>query len=1159
MEEDSFKILKFTPPDPPVGFVPRPRLSQTIAMGLQGQMVLLSAPAGYGKTSLLAYVASEWGRFVGDPTAVHLAWYQLDPADDDAAVFVSGLVEAIRRVVPGFGETVRAALRATADGRGEIGRLIALFLDELHRVEPEQVVLILDGLHHLTDRAIVEALEQLLLGAGSPLRLIVASQTDPHLYLSMLRARDALVELRTEDLQWNPEELRRLALQRVGRTVPQRVLDDLMRATGGWPSAANLASMIVARDPNNAQFLVRLAPTEHGYGVLLREVLFGLPAERREEVLRSSLLTRLDPESCLDGVGVSDPEALLRSIEEASLPVMRPAGRDLPLCYEPFFRSALQQELARQLLPREHQDLRRKVAAYYAARGEISEALPRYLQMGDYEEAATLLERTMVTDRWVGAVDVSLRWLRSLPASVREKHPALMVQEAEMLLARERVDEARVLLVASQPGLEASGDSRSRGQQLRCKAAAHLLEGRYPSARDSAREALRHLPEGDNAQRAGAFWLESRALEFMGDLASSFSAAAEGLLEAERSSHPQLAVRALMQLAMVAYLRGDYSRALALSGRAVQRARLLGMDVVAISDIGGPVSSIYLDRGQRQEALAVAEIALAASEKLRDEFGQLRALLVQAATLEGLAQREAAGEILAGVLDRTSKLPARRSERTLALQAVSAFLLRRGRQKEGLGKARRAMEEATASSHQILIDQCCLIEAAGQMSGPRMPMVLARIRRLNDTFKRSDNRRWLSAGHRLLAQGYGQLGLRWQARSHLRTSLAIAAEQSYVSMPLGLPVKADRLFLLAVREGVAHEVAGTLLGVDPASGSRLLDPLLHQKNPERRSRAEQAAKGSEKGLGGAVQARLGWPGGESGERRQEPAPAEEGRERVDLRSLGDFHAVVGGERVEWASEDARDLAAYLLVHRTVAMLRERVLHDLWTDEDPAIANVRLHEALYRIRESFGPGFPPVDPALDGEGVYRWEGAGCAMDVESFRDLLGRVRRLLDRETPPVLSGQVVSLLQQAVELYQGEFLGGFAFPWCEAPREELRGLLLWATRLLIDHQMALQGWREAIRYGLKSLKSDPLQEDVVRDLMVCYFRAGDRGAVDRQYRELKRLLARDRGAAPSEETRQLRFKLLGTGAGWARIQSLEPAVMVVGKQGGGVQGSGLRR
>ncbi len=1099
--------------------------------------MLLMAPAGFGKTALLASIASEWKRFAQLSTATHLAWYRLDSTDDDAAVFVRGLLESVRRVVPGFGSVAQAALQGTADARGQLRRLMALFLDELHEVGPLRVFLVLDGLHHLKDRAILEPLEQVLLEPDSPLRLIVSTRTDPRFYLSAFRARDALVELHADDLRFTEEEMRRLVLKRSGRRVAPIAVDALVRGTEGWPSAANLASLIVAREGGPLPFS-RLAPTEHGYGLLVRELLAGFPQEKRDALLRGSLLARLDHHSCREAAGVSDPDGFLSFVEEASLPVVRPAGADLPLYLEPLFRSALEQELARVLLNHEYQELRRRVASYYREAGEPSEALQIYLSMGAYEEAAALLESVVEGELSRGHLDIASRWLRALPAVVRDGHPGLMVQESRLLLARDRLEDARVLLVAARPGLETSRDVRSRAQQLGGLSAVRLLEGRYPDAVRLAREGLEQLPAEESSERAELFWLQSRGLELVGDLAGAFSAAIEGLLEAERGGQLSLAVRALLQAGRLAHLRGDYGQALALSGRAVQRASLLGQDILAVNSAGAIASTIYMERDQLEEASMVAETLLAVGRKLRDEAGQVRAQLARAAILERLGEVEVSRQMLAGAMELLARLPARLPEHTLARQMLAASLFRQGKRKGGLAQAHLALRAAQDSSHPSLVDQCSLMVAAGEMTGLKAPFALARLRRMNDIFRRSDNRRWLSAGLRLLAQGYARLGLRWQARAHLRTSLALAAEESWVGMPLGMPSRRGRLLALAVREGVAHKTAATLLGLDPSEGGKALAPLLAHKDPRVKARAEEAAKGMEKGLGRVPRARLVWPG--------LPSAAEEPFPSVALFSLGGLQGTVEEQPGDWPSVDAMNLAAYLLVNRAIAVPREQLLRDLWPTEAPAVAHLRLQESLYRIRETLGPGYPPVDPDLDGRGVYRWDGSGCYIDSESFRRLLGRIRQQLEFESPPVLSDGVVSLLEEAVHLYRGEFLAGFDFPWSEPQREELRALLLWATRLLIDHYMALRQWRDAIWHGLKSLRSDPLQEDVVRDLMLCYFRIGDRRAVDVQYREVKRLLAKHRGVWPSEETRKLRLRLLGDGAGWVRYEGIQPRVLVVG-------------
>ena len=643
------------------------------------------------------------------------------------------------------------------------------------------------------------------------------------------------------------------------------------------------------------------------------------------------------------------------------------------------------------------------------------------------------------------------------------------------------------------------------------------MDGRYQDTKKIAEEALAQLPDEDEAERAELFSVLARAHEMIGEVPAAFAAASQGLFAAERSGQLRLVVHALSQLGMLAEIRGDYAEALALSGRAVERSTLLASEELFIATLGGLAASIYLERDQPEEALGVATRALESSARLHEAGGQVRAkLALLRAKWHSRHDYDGAG--LDDLVSQASKLPARQVERALVLQFMAARLLRQGKQKDGAKTARTALDAAIATTHQPLIEQCRLLLAVSEAAGPMSFTRTVRARRLRDALSATDSRRWLSASLRLLAQSYASMGLRWRARANLEKSLVLAAAGGYVGMPLGLPSRAEALLSFAVRHDVVPELASPLLGVERDSVGKLLAPLLSSDKPELRRRAESAAKGLVLGLGRAPRPRLSWPGfaGDDG-----------GMEEVALQVLGGLNPFVGSKRAEWPSSDARSLAAYFVVNRDSELFREALLSDVWPAIQPAEASVRLQVALYQIRESLGAGYPRVDLELESRGVYRWAGEGCAIDVERFRDLFREVEQQLALQTPPVLAGDTVGVLEEIVEIYQGEFLPDLNFAWCIEQREVLRSQLLKATRLLMDHYMALRRWRDAIRHGLKSLKSDPLQEDVVRDLMTCYFRVGERASVLWQYREVKRLLAKERGAWPSEETRSLRVRLLG--------------------------------
>lgn len=1095
---------KWIPPATPFGYVERPRLATRLASLESVRFTVLHAPPGYGKTAVLASVAASWdarGRSPAGP----LAWYSLDRRDDDAAVFVEGMVRAVNAVVPAAGRNTISVLRGLADATPELDRLLGVLCREIQEAGVRTVYLVLDDFHLIADKSILSSLEQLLRDARSPLRLIVATETVPTYYLSTLRSHGGLLEIEEEELRFTPEEVARLVGERGSARLSSQAVESVVRETRGWPSAAAVAAAIVSYAGTPLPF-TRLAPTEHGYGQLVKEVVNRLPVEIGQALLLSSLLPVVQ-ESMLRDLGAPSAGLVLDAIEKLALPAAFVAAPEPTIRFDASLRAALERELVAQTPPHELRRLHKEVALYLAGAGLWDEALDRYLKGWAHEEAASLLEQVASDEIAAGHVDTVLRWLRAVPNVTRKGRPRLMVLEARALLARREVQEARVLLSTVEPQLRAVEDQQGLGERSALLSEVLFAESRYRESAEAARDALSRLADDDHERRGATMLALGRSLEMLGDLGASADASAGGLLEAERSGDQQFVVRALQQLSRILELKGQYAEALSLAFRAVDRSKLLGTEDLAVLSCGDTAGSVYLERGQFKEASAVAARMLAASERLGDAVGRLKAQLLVARSTE-VADGSFSDGTADALLSAAGTGPETAMDRVRILQWVSACLLRRGRRREGIARARLAEKVATSTGHQPSVIVSRILAAGGESVS----------REVQRALQQMDARRWLAAANRISAQRYVQIGNRWWARDRLHKSLSLAAREGYVGMPLGLPSRAASLFEFAVRHDIEPLVAGSLLGVEPERARRVLEPLLTGKNASLKARAEAAVKGLESGVGRAPEPRLVWPGDEAGSRPSQ----------VAIQALGGIGSFVDGQTVSWPTEDARNLAAYFVVRREISVPRGVILEEVWPGVPEHEAMSRLHVALADIRQALGAGYPQVDPALEAAGEYRWDCDGCSIDVERFRALMRALDERMDGERElPLLSGTALGILEEAVGIYQGEFLAGIEFAWCSDQREELRSRLLLSTRMLMDHFMALRDWRNAIRYGVKSLKSDPLQEDVVRDLMLCYFRIGDRSSVTSQYRELKRVVARERGAWPSEETIQLRVRLLG--------------------------------
>jgi LuxR family transcriptional regulator, maltose regulon positive regulatory protein len=1118
MRDQATDLLKFAPPGPPSEFIARPRLSRALAEGLRQRLTLLVAPAGYGKTSLLSSMAHRWEWFSQQAGAEHLAWFQLDSTDNDPAVFLEGLVRAFRGPIPGFGLPTLLALRGTADPSRRLDRLITVFLDDLIRSGREGMVLALDDFHRLTNRDMLNAVDRHFVASEAPFRLVISSRTDPPMYLGGHRTRGEVLELGIDDLRFSVEEVRELLQRRVGSSVPEETVTAVFRETKGWPSFVFVAALLAERSGGVIP-LTNLAPTEHGHARMVSEVVRQLPWEKRDVLLRSSLLPFLDDAACANTRVMGKANGILTFIREAGLPAVAPAAASSLLRYDPLFRSALERELQQTLSPEEYRALQLEAAIHCEEQGDWHEAISRYLLAGDGEAAASLVERAAGLEMEMGHTETVFQWIRSLPTAVRRSHPRLIVEEGKLLMLRGQLDEARATLASAKLELLARGDSEGEAERLGAWALLALKEGNPEEARRSVAEALARLADQGGGTAGSLFLLLSSILEKVGDLRPAHTAASEAMLIGERTGRWSQVVDAMLQLARIAHTQGRPNEALALSARGIQRARTLGTDLLSVSIMGGMASTAYLDRGDIHEAAVVAGKSLETSRQTQDQAGQIRALLAVAAVQDRTGEPYAARASLEEAAHIAAKLHTRAPERALATRAEAVYLLTWGSRGKGVKKAREAARLAAEAGSTVLVEESRLVVAAGELAGPAgrvqaLPVLL----RLSDAFRRQGNARWHSAVLSLLADAYVQLGIGRSARESFDKALSYAAREGYSGLPLGLSVHKDRLLRLSVWENLAPRVAARFLGVSLEEAQRALAPLFREKNVEAKARAE-ALLTSLQSDSKRSPARILWPG--------LPEQAGDDVPGVYLHTLGRFSPWIDQQEAAWPSLDAGTLAAYLLIQRGQEVSREELLTALWPEMEPAAGNIRLQVALYQLGESMGPGYSPAHIELEPGGSYRWDGAGCAADIDAFFAAVQRVRDRWDSEQSPALSAETVRDLQGAVDLYDGEFMSDLDYEWCVPLRDDLRAHLIWSTRVLVSHYMARREWGEALRNGLKSSRSDPLQEDITRDVMLASHKLGDRDGVLRHYRELKRILAKERGAWPSEETRQLRVRLLG--------------------------------
>jgi LuxR family transcriptional regulator, maltose regulon positive regulatory protein len=432
-EQDALLATKLHVPRPQPGFVPRPRLVEALGEGLARGLVVVCAPAGFGKTALLA----EWAGSGQRP----VAWLSLDTADNDPARFWRHVVAALDRACPGIGERAGPLLGPPPPSSFD-GLVTALINELAARPGDDQVLLVLDDYHLIDAQPVHAALTFLLEHLPAGLRLVLTSRSDPPLPLARLRARGQLAELRAGELRFTPDEAAALLRGAAGPGLSSAAAAALAARTEGWAAGLQLAALSLRGQADPAGFVAAFGGS-HRYVLdyLTGEVLEQQPEPVRTFLLETSILERLSGPLCDAVTGRADGQVMLEQVERAGLflvPLDEVRGW---WRYHQLFADLLHARLHQQQ-PGRVTELHSAAAAWSEQRGLSDDAVRHALGAGDPIWAARLIEQHFDGIFLRGESATVQRWLSGLPAELIRARPRLCLAQAWMALVGGDVDAA---------------------------------------------------------------------------------------------------------------------------------------------------------------------------------------------------------------------------------------------------------------------------------------------------------------------------------------------------------------------------------------------------------------------------------------------------------------------------------------------------------------------------------------------------------------------------------------------------------------------------------------------------------------------------------------------------------------------------------------------
>ena len=614
---------KFYAPRQRSGIVPRPLLTQRLDRGAASKLTLISAPAGFGKSTLVA----EWmaARPNADPA---IAWLSLDAGDNDPVGFWTNVIAALQGAVPGVGAGARSLLDSPEPA---FQTFLPPLLNDLNAAARE-IVLVLDDYHAVEASEIQTAVTFLLDNLPANVHLVITTRADPALPLARLRASGQLIEVRAADLRFTPDEAAIYFNGVMTLGLSAGDVDTLESRTEGWIAALQLAGLSMQGRDDVSGFIADFAGDDrYIVDYLVEEVWHRQPDDVRSFLLQTSILARMNGPLCDAVTGQEGGRVTLETLDRRNLFVIPLDDRRRWYRYHHLFADVLQARLLDEqpvLVP----ELHRRASEWYAQEGEYAEAIRHAFAGNDISRAADLVELAIPATRQARQDVLSRRWIDAIPTEVLRMRPVLSDSFAGSRMVLGEVEGVEAALDDAERWLAAWREGKADGmvvvdeqgfRDLPVSVAIHRaglarLLGDVPGTMTHARAALELVGEDDLVGRAAASALLGLSAWSMGDLEAASRWYEDALAGLEGAGFLADVIGCSIAVADIRRTQGRLNEAMRILQRGLALATRPGGTVLrGAADMHVGLSEILLER----DDLVAASQHLAQGWALGEENG----------------------------------------------------------------------------------------------------------------------------------------------------------------------------------------------------------------------------------------------------------------------------------------------------------------------------------------------------------------------------------------------------------------------------------------------------------------------------------------------------------------------------------------------------------
>lgn len=1058
---------KFLVPRPRPDLLPRPRLLEWLDANADKRLTLLSAPAGYGKTTLLT-------DFI-NASSLPFAWYTLDAQDSDPTVFLTYLIESLRSMkrapeslTRAIGQTAQSLLDS-AEANISPQRVLTVLVNELAEEIETPWLIVLEDYHYVTSPVVHQLVDFLLENAPTDLRLVISTRVDPPLALARLRARGQLAELRASSLRFREEEVSHWMKTNLP-DISTESLNLLSEKTEGWVAALQIVrSSLSGRDAQDVDAMLSglSGSQQFVFDYLAEEVFKRLPEDTQEFLLRTSILQQMDASACNAVAGVQNAQSILEALEKQNLFVSSLDSQRRWYRYHYLFREFLLSRLGRGG-KESTVSVEKSAGAHYESQGELEAALSHYLNAQDFESAARVVSIFAADYVERGRVEVLHRYLSALPADVMKASPELLLQHGNAHWRLGQTGAAVAAFEDARSSFAAQDNASGICRALTRLAEVNRAQGNYRQAETLSTEALSFADE-DHAARAEALMALAKSIGFLTGMDKGRQLAEEAVEEA-RLAEDRISALAranfLQSLGQICWWHGDPQATVRYCQEALQIAPEEFSPIGAQAYIS--LVTPYLYWRELDKSLHYAERGLQIAQTLH-----LKELLPSAYTALGnvltrLGETARAEASLRQGMEIGQQLDLASYEQLMATGYLAYNLCGQGRIEEARQLAEGALWSYTGNPDTYEAYVCRSVLADVALENRQ----LEKAERLYAELVEVGERRQFRIP---LAMVY--FGL---AYIHLETNHP-ASGLDYARKALRL-IEASRTFQLFLDQGIRSQVVSEAL-LRAGEKSPFLERVL-ENLPEKSVQVLQD------------------------------------RYSVRVQCFGNFRALLNGEEVSqerWVSAKARDLLAYFVTMRGEKIPADKAFDAIWGEKERT-SRTAFHTALSRLRNALKAGDDSLRLILVEVGEYWLDSARFSIDVDEFNAAIAKARSATNDES-------AAEWYERAVTLYQGEYLQNLYYEWVFPERRRLAQNYLNALQELSTYHLASSP-KKAIEFIERAIPLDTLNEDLYCLSMRAYAGLGDRSGVARVYAELQKLLQSELNANPMTETVKLYQKLM---------------------------------